>query len=63
MHVCFNPNPSSGPNSRGIRHRLRAAFLGKPGWVLVGNRGRRYSSDLASSQFYPYHGLTYHGLT
>ena len=37
--------------SRGVRHRLRAAFRGKPGWMLVGNRGPRYSSDLASSQF------------
>ena len=37
--------------SRGIRHRLRAAFLGKPGWQLVGNRGPRYSSDLARAQF------------
>ena len=37
--------------SRGIRHRLRAAFGRTPGWMLVGGRGPRYSSDLARSQF------------
>ena len=37
--------------ARGVRHRLRKAFLGKPGWVLVGKRGALYSRDLSSSEF------------
>lgn len=37
--------------ARGVRHRLRQAFLGKPGWVLVGKRGGLYSRDLSTSEF------------
>ena len=37
--------------ARGVRHRLRQAFLGKPGWMLVGKRGGLYSRDLSTSEF------------
>ena len=37
--------------ARGVRHRLRAAFRGKPGWKLVGKAGSAYSVDLGSSEF------------
>jgi len=37
--------------SRGIRHRLVAAFRGKDGWRLVGNRGGDYGRDLSTSEF------------
>ena len=37
--------------ARGIRHRLRKAFLATPGWKLYGNRGNAYSHDLARSEF------------
>ena len=37
--------------ARGIRHRLRESFSRRPGWVLVRDRGHRYSNDLASAEF------------
>ena len=37
--------------ARGVRHKLRQAFLGKPGWRLVGNSGGMYSHELSNAEF------------